>query len=111
MRRAVQYLLSFCSEHRLEKKYFVVPSYQVGHQIGEALAKEGGNWVNLHFVTLPALAQQVAGAELSKRGTKFISSTGSFFIIDKIFRRLKAQKKFRYFGEIEATTIMGGKEN
>jgi hypothetical protein len=67
MRRAVRYLSRFFAEHRLEKKYLIVPSYQVGHQIGEALAKEGGSWVNLHFVTLPALAQKVAGAELSKR--------------------------------------------
>jgi len=47
MRRAVQYLLGFCAEHRLEKKYLIVPSYQVGHQVGEALGKEGGSWVNL----------------------------------------------------------------
>ena len=104
MSRIIQYLSRFFAEHQLEKKYLVVPSYQVGHQVGEALAKEGGSWVNLHFVTLPALAQKVVGAELSKRRTKFISSTGTFFLVDKIFRELKAQKKFTYFGEIEATT-------
>jgi len=31
-------------------------------------------------VTLPTLAQQVVGAELSKRGIKFISGTGAFFL-------------------------------
>jgi len=46
------------------------------------------------------------GPELSKRGTKFISRSGSFFLVDKIFRRLKAQKKFKYFGDIEATTAV-----
>jgi len=103
MKLSLSWLSNICSEYRLEKKYLVVPSYQVGHQIGETLAKEGGSWINLHFVTLPALAQKVAGAELSKRVIKFVSSTGSFYLVDKIFRRLKAQKKFRYFGDIEAT--------
>jgi ATP-dependent helicase/nuclease subunit B len=104
MRRAVQYLLRFCSEHRLEKKYLIVPSYQVGHQIGEALAKGGGSWVNLHFVTMPALAQEIAGADLSRRRIRFISSTGSFFLVEKIFRKLKDEAGFDYFGKIEATT-------
>jgi ATP-dependent helicase/nuclease subunit B len=104
MKLSLFWLFKICSEYRLEKKCLIVPSYQVGHQLGETLAKEGGSWVNLHFAMLPALAQKVAGAELSKRGTKYISSTGSFFLVDRIFRRLKAQKKFGYFGKIEPTT-------
>lgn len=38
-----------------------MPSHQIGHQVGEALAKEGRSWVNLNFVTLEALAQEIAG--------------------------------------------------
>jgi ATP-dependent helicase/nuclease subunit B len=97
-------LSRICSEHRLEKKYLIVPSYQIGHQIGEKLAEKGGSWVNLHFVTLPALAQEVGGAELSKQGIKLISSTGSLFIVDKIFRKLKEEGELDYFNKIEATT-------
>ena len=54
--RLVLYRSRFCGEHRLQKKHIIVPSYQIGHRIGEALARQGGSWVNLHFVTLPALA-------------------------------------------------------
>ena len=64
MSRLVLYCSGFCGEHRLQKKYIIVPSYQIGHQIGEALAREGGSWVNLHFVTLAALAQEIAGGFL-----------------------------------------------
>ncbi len=89
MNVALRALAKICAEFRLEKKYLLVPSYQVGHQIGEALAREGGSWVNLHFVTLVSLAQQAAGEELLKRGTKLISSTHCLFIVEKIFRELK----------------------
>jgi ATP-dependent helicase/nuclease subunit B len=58
---------------RLEKKYLIVLSYQIGHQIGEALALQGGSWVNLHFVTLPSLAHEVSGVELSRQGFKEVS--------------------------------------
>ncbi len=104
MSQLVRYLFRFCAEHRLDKKYLIVPSYQVGHQIGESLAKKGGAWVNLHFVTLPALAQQVIGAELSKGEIKLISSTGCLFLVDKIFRTLKNEAGLDYFNKIDATT-------
>jgi len=100
----VSYLFRFCAEHRLEKKNLIVPSYQVGHQIGELLAKEAGAWVNLHFVTLPSLAQEAAGIDLSKQGIALASQTKAFFLVDRVFRRLKAAQKLEYFGQIEATT-------
>ena len=104
MNLAISYLTRFCAEHRLEKKYLIVPSYQTGHQIGEVLAKEGGAWVNLHFVTLPSLAQEVTSIELSAQGIKLISQANALFLVDRVFRRLKAAKKLKYFGQVEATT-------
>ena len=104
MSRSAEYLSRFCAEHRLEKKYLIVPSYQVGHQIGEALAREGGAWVNLHFTTLPSLAQEAVGIELSTQGIKLISQANALFLVDRVFRRLKAAKKLKYFGQVEATT-------
>lgn len=97
-------LARFCAEHRLEKKYLVVSSYQVGHEIGEALARNGSSWVNLHSRTIPALAQEVAGAELLRQGIRFIAQASSFFLVERGFRKLKEARKFRYFGEVEATT-------
>src|SRR4030042_4338940 len=104
MSRLVPYLIRFCDKYQLEKKYLIVPSYQVGHQIGEALAKEAGAWVNLHFVTLPSLAQEAVGIELSTQGIKLISQANALFLVDRVFRRLKAAKKLKYFGQVEATT-------
>ena len=98
MSRLVPYLSRFCDEHRLEKKYLMVPSYQIGHRIGEALAKEGGSWFNLHFVTLPSLAQELAGIELSAQGIKLVSQASALFLVDRVFRRLKAAKKLKEIG-------------
>ncbi len=104
MRRSVEFLSRFCAEKRLDKKYLIVPSYQIGHQIGEALTREGGSWVNLHFATLPRLARETAGLELSAKEIELISQSKALFLIDRVFRRLKAGKKLKYFGRVEATT-------
>jgi len=104
MNRTVEFLSRFCREHRLDKKYLICPSYKVGRQIGESLAKEGENWVNLHFMTLSALAQQIVGAELSRTGMRLLSKPRAFFLVEKIFRRLKNEAELDYFGKIEATT-------
>jgi ATP-dependent helicase/nuclease subunit B len=98
------FLSEFWQAHLLDKKYLVVPSYQVGHQIGEALAVQGGSWVNLHFVTLPSLAHEVSGLELSRQGLKEITSTTSLFLADKIFRELKEEGRLDYFGNVEVSS-------
>ena len=59
-------LVGFLQSHVLEEKVFVVPSYRIGHQIGEALAAQGFSWINLRFVPLPALANEVAGETLAE---------------------------------------------
>jgi hypothetical protein len=101
---SVAFLSRFCAEHRLEKKFLIVPSHQVGQELRESLAKEGGSWVNLHFSTLPMLAQQLAGAGLAKSGTRFVPSSGSFSLVEKIFRKLKDEEGLDYFGKVDATT-------
>ena len=60
MNNLIHFLGGFCGERLLDEKIFVVPSYQVGHQIGESLTKAGHSWVNLRFATLPSMAQEYA---------------------------------------------------
>jgi len=60
--------------------------------------------VNLRFMTLSALAQDVAGLEISRR--KLRRSTGSvaLFVVERIFRELQEEGKFKYFGELEVSS-------
>ncbi len=104
MNSLISFLSEFCKAHLLKEKIFIVPSYQLGHQIGEVLTSKGHSWVNLHFVTLPSLAQEIAGVELSTRGVRQISKAASLFMLDKIFRALKEEGKLDYFRELEASS-------
>jgi len=92
----------FCSDHLLDEKIFIVPSYQTGHQIGEDLAKSGSSWVNLQFVTLPSLAMEIAGTDLSSQGLQQISGTALRILINHIFRELKEGSELVYYKDLEA---------
>ncbi len=104
MNRLLSYLSRACAEHPLDKKYLIVPSYQVGRQIGDTLAAGGASWVNLHCMTLPALAQEVVGPDLTAKGIGVASGTRLLFLVDRIFRTLKGGGKLDYFDRVEATT-------
>ncbi|NOR15177.1 MAG: hypothetical protein GQ544_05700, partial [Candidatus Aminicenantes bacterium] len=98
------FLVDFLTSHVLDEKIFVVPSYQVGHQIGEGMAAEGHSWANLRFMSLPLLANDIAGIELSKRKLKQISRSASLFLVETIFRDAMEEGKLKYFGEFEVTS-------
>jgi ATP-dependent helicase/nuclease subunit B len=102
--KLVVFLADYLRAHVLEEKIFVVPTYQIGHQIGESLAVKGQSWVNLRFMTLPLLAHEVAGAELSKRKLKQITGAASLFLVEKIFRRLQGEGELQYFGDLEISS-------
>ncbi len=97
-------LVGFLESHVLEEKVFVVPSYRVGHQIGEALAAQGVSWVNLRFVPLPALANEVAGEALAERGFRQLTGAASLFLGERIFRELKNEGRLDYFDALEVGT-------
>ena len=103
MNRLLSSLSAICAEHPLDKKYLVVPSYQIGRQLGDALAAGGSSWVNLHSVTLPALAEQAAGPELAADGTRVISGAEALSLVDQVFGQLKDAGRLDYFGRVEAT--------
>jgi len=99
----IGFLAAFCREHQLDEKIFIVPSFSVGHQIGEALAGAGEGWVNLRFVTLPALALEVAAVELAALGKKQAGETDLLLLVDGLFRELKSAGRLEYFGTLNPT--------
>ena len=102
MKNLLNVLGRFCEDHLLDEKIFIVPSYLTGHQIGEDLARSGSSWVNLRFVTLPSLAMEIAGTELSSKGQKQISGTALRVLINHIFRELKEGSELVYYKCLEA---------
>src|SRR3954466_16422458 len=47
----VEQLASLCRAHVTRSKWVFVPSHAIGRTIGERIALEGTNWLNLRFVT------------------------------------------------------------
>ena len=103
MNATIRFLAAFCREHRLDEKVFIVPSFSVGHQIGEALAAAGEGWVNLRFVTLPGLALEVVAVELAALGKRQAGETDLLVLVDGLFRELKSGGRLEYFGALHPT--------
>ncbi len=87
MSTILQELSGICDEHRFKEKLLFVPSYSVGHRIGEALARGGHAWINLRFTTVLGFAQEIAGLELAGDGIRLIDSRELFLIMEEIFRQ------------------------
>jgi len=101
MNSLIGFLGEFCGGHLLEEKIFVVPSYQVGHQLGESLTKAGHSWVNLRFATLPSLAQEYAGLNISQREVSQISESSAVILLNKVFSALLYDGSLDYFGRLK----------
>ena len=79
----------------------MVPSYQAGHQIGESLTKTGHSWVNIRFATLPSLAQEYAGLDISQEDLSQISESSAVILLNKVFGTLLDKGRLDYFGELK----------
>jgi hypothetical protein len=86
MNKTIKALGKICDERRLDEKLLFVPSYSIGHQIGEHLAKEGGAWINLRVTTPTGYAQELILPELSSASVRLIESQERLAIVEKLYR-------------------------
>lgn len=112
MSALIRSLARFCAGHPLDEKIFVCPSFVVGRQIGEALARESGSWVNLRFMTLPALAHEAAALELARTGRRLFTGSELLVLADTLFRDLVKADRLAYFKTLRpspgvARTLLG----
>lgn len=61
-------LAELCRTNRTGAKWVIVPSYALGHTLGERLVLEGTDWANLRLTTPLDLALQMAAPFLVERG-------------------------------------------
>ena len=64
----VEQLKQLCVAYPARSKWVFVPSHAIGRTLGERLALEGTNWLNLRFVTPLDIALPMAGPFLVERG-------------------------------------------
>lgn len=99
----IRFLAAFCRDHPLDEKIFVVPSFIVGRQVGQALAREAGSWANLRFVTLAALAQEVLERAGERAAGRPMTASARLALVDRTFRELLAEGALEYFGRAGAS--------
>ncbi|MBN1274227.1 MAG: PD-(D/E)XK nuclease family protein [Candidatus Aminicenantes bacterium] len=103
MNGTLRFLAQFCREHLLDEKILIVPRYQAGHQVGEALVRAGQPWVNLRFATAASLAYDAAAVDLAKRKMKRIADGTAFVLVNNAFRALQDEGAFDYFDGLRAS--------
>ena len=64
----VEQLKELCASYPTRNKWIFVPSHAIGRTLGERLALEGTNWLNLRFVTPLDIALRMAGPFLVEGG-------------------------------------------
>jgi hypothetical protein len=64
----VEQLKQLCLAHPTRSKWVFVPSHAIGRTLGERIALEGTNWLNLRFVTPLDIALRMGGPFLVERG-------------------------------------------
>jgi RecB family exonuclease len=97
----IRFLAGFCRERPLDDKVFVCPSFVVGRQIGESLAREAGSWINLRFVTPWTLAGEVLERSGRAGAGRPMTSSAELALVDRLFRELYEEGRIGYFGTPE----------
>jgi hypothetical protein len=64
----VAQLARLCTVHRTRAKWVFVPTHALGRTLGERIALEGTNWLNLRFVTPLDIALRMGAPFLVERG-------------------------------------------
>src|SRR5512143_860304 len=94
---AARFLAAFCRDHPLDEKVLVVPSFVVGRQIGETLAREAGSFVNLRFLTMPSLAAEILERSGEAGGARPMTSSAELALMDRLYRELYDTGELDYF--------------
>jgi len=102
MNETIKALAEICEGHRFREKLLFVPSYSIGHQIGEYLAKSGTSWINLRMTTTTGYAQQLVSPYLGKEGIRMVNPQERLMIIEALYRGdREGNKKGTYFSNAE----------
>ena len=96
--RLLQELAAFCDAHPIDEKILLVPSFQTGSQILDALARSGCAHLNLRPATIFSLAHEIAGPELAAEGRRLLSRAQLLAVVEAACDEvLKADS---YFGKL-----------
>jgi RecB family exonuclease len=81
--RLLQELAAFCDAHPIDEKILLVPSFPVGTQILDALARSGCAHLNFRPETVRSLALELVGPELAKEGIRLASRAQALALVEE----------------------------
>ena len=81
--KLLQELAAFCESHPIDEKILLVPSFAVGTQILDALARSGCAHLNLGPATIRSLALGLVGPELAKEGIRLLSRAQALALVEE----------------------------
>src|ERR1017187_2370508 len=96
--KLLQELVAFCEAHPIDEKILLVPSFAVGTQILDALARSGCAHLNLRPATLFSLALEVAGPILAADGRRLLSRAQLLAVVESACDEVL--KAASYFGKL-----------
>src|SRR5512143_1356700 len=96
--RLLQELAAFCDDRPVDEKILLVPSFAVGSQILDALARSGCAHLNLRPATVFSLALEVAGPLLAADGRRLLSRAQLLAVVESACDEVL--KPDSYFGRL-----------
>ena len=98
MNQTIRCVAEIIKSNPLIEKILFVPSYSIGHQIGECLSRSGTSWINLRVTTVSGYAQEQVGLDLGSKGIRLIDFLEQLLIIEKKYREgCDLKSRDRYF--------------
>ena len=80
--RLLSELADFCAAHPVDEKILLVPSFPVGQQILDALARSGSPHLNLRPATVFSLAHGIAGPAAAAEGRRLLSRAQLLAVVE-----------------------------
>ncbi|MGA7990428.1 MAG: PD-(D/E)XK nuclease family protein, partial [Thermoanaerobaculia bacterium] len=99
--RLLSELAALCSAHPMDEKILLVPSFPVGQQILDALARSGCAHLNLRPATVFSLAHAIAGPALAAEGRRLLSRAQLLAVVETACDEVL--KDDSYFGTLRGS--------
>lgn len=90
-----------------QEKLLLVPSLRDGHQLLEALAREGTAWANLRPIAPLGLAVDLAQHRLRSQGWTLASLDQLLGVLEQVLAVFQEQQQLRYFKPLQDKGILG----
>jgi RecB family exonuclease len=99
--RLLSDLAAFCAEHPVDEKILLVPSFPVGQQVLDALARSGCPHLNLRLATPFSLAHGLAGPALAAEGRRLVSRAQLLAVVESACDEVLGPSS--YFGALRSS--------